>query len=129
MPYKCLTCVATEKPPGHRTGDVTCAALCLARGKLDLRKNVLVVLEQNRDHRAVMWFKDKRGDAAIYICTDEHYRATEGPLGQLAIFSYYFSPNVADVLVELDLATLEEDIRKWKGQPILSGDFNAKPMA
>ena len=50
-------------------------------------------------------------------------------LGQLAIFSYYFSPNVADVLVELDLDSLEEFIRKWKGPLTLAGDFNAKARA
>ena len=63
-----------------------------------------------------MWFKEKRGDAAIYAGKDEHYRAREVissngyvavALGQLATFSYYFSPSVADVLVELDLAALE----------------------
>ena len=47
-------------------------------------------------------------------------------LGQLAIFSCYFSRNVADALVELDLDALEEHIRKWKGPLILPGDFNAK---
>ena len=41
-------------------------------------------------------------------------------LGQLAIFSCYFSPNVADALVELDLAALEEHIRKSKGPLILA---------
>ena len=33
------------------------------------------------------------------------------------------------MLVELDLATLEKYIRKWKGPLILAGDFNAKAMA
>ena len=59
-----------------------------------------------------MWFKDKRGDAAIYVCKDEQYWIREVisgngyvgvALGQLPIFSCYFSPNFADVLVELDL--------------------------
>ena len=50
-------------------------------------------------------------------------------LEQLAIFSCYFFPNVADVLVELDLTVLEEHIRKWKGPLILAGDFNAKARA
>ena len=50
-------------------------------------------------------------------------------LGQLAIFSCYFFPNVADALVELDLDALEEHIRKWKGPLILAGDFNAKARA
>ena len=47
-------------------------------------------------------------------------------LGQLAVFSCYFSSNVADALVELDLAALEEHIRKRKGPLILAGDINAK---
>ena len=38
-PYKCLACEATGKPHGHRTGDVTCAALRIARGKLDHHQN------------------------------------------------------------------------------------------
>ena len=50
-------------------------------------------------------------------------------LGQLAIFSCYFSPNVADALVELGLDALEEHIRKWKSPLILAGDFNAKARA
>ena len=33
------------------------------------------------------------------------------------------------MLVELDLATLEEHIRKWKGPLILAGDFNVKARA
>ena len=85
-----------------------------------------------------MWFKDKRDDAAIYVYKDEYYRVREVifgngyvgiALGQLAIFSCYFSLNVADVLVELDLVTLKEHIRKWKGPLILAGDFNAKARA
>ena len=85
-----------------------------------------------------MWFKDNRGDAAINVCKDKHYRAREViygngyvgvALGQLAIFSCYFSPNVADALIELDLDALEEHIRKWKGPLILAGDFNAKARA
>ena len=50
-------------------------------------------------------------------------------LGQLAIFSCYFSPNVTDVLVALDLAALEKHVRKWKGPLILAGDFNANTRA
>ena len=50
-------------------------------------------------------------------------------LGQLAIFSCYLSPNVADALIELDLDALEEHIRKWKGPLILADDFNAKARA
>ena len=55
-----------------------------------------------------------RDDAAIYVCKDEYCRAREVisgngylgvALGQLAIFSCYFSP-----LVELDLDALEEHI-------------------
>ena len=38
---------------------------------------ILVILEQNRDLHNAMWFKDKRGYAAIYVCKDEHYRARE----------------------------------------------------
>ena len=38
-PYKCPACEATGKSHGHRTGDVTCAALAIARGKLDHRQN------------------------------------------------------------------------------------------
>ena len=38
-PYKCLACEATGKSHGHRTGDVTCAALRIARGKLDHHQN------------------------------------------------------------------------------------------
>ena len=38
-PYKCLACEATGKFHGHRTGDVTCAALQIARGKLEHRQN------------------------------------------------------------------------------------------
>ena len=37
----------------------------------------MVILEQNRDLHDAMWFKDKRGDAAIYVCKDEYYRARE----------------------------------------------------
>ena len=33
------------------------------------------------------------------------------------------------MLVDLDLAALEEHIRKWKGPLILAGDFNAKARA
>ena len=87
-----------------------------------------IISEQNRDLRDAMWFMDKRGDAAIYVCKDDHYRAREMisgngyvdvAVGQLAIFSCYFSPNVADALVEVDLAALEEHTRKWKGPLIL----------
>ena len=39
MPYKCLDCKATGKPHGHKTMDVTCAALRIARGKLDHHQN------------------------------------------------------------------------------------------
>ena len=93
---------------------------------------ILVILEQNRDLHDATWFKDKRW------FKDEHYRAREvisgngyvgAALGQLAIFSCYFSPNVTDVLVELDLAALEQHIRKWKGVLSLAGDFNAKTRA
>ena len=100
--------------------------------------DILVISEQNRDLHDAMWFNGKRGDAAIYVCKDEHYRAREVrsgngyvgvALGQLAIFSCYFSPNVADALAELDLAALEEHIRKWKGPLTLAGDFNAKARA
>ena len=99
---------------------------------------ILVISEQNRDLHDARWFKYKRGDAAIYVCKDEHYRAREVTagngyvgvaLGQVAIFSCYFSPYVAEALVELDLAALEEHIRKWKGPLILAGDFNAKARA
>ena len=38
-PYKCLTCEASGKPHGHRTGDITCAALRIARGKLEQHQN------------------------------------------------------------------------------------------
>ena len=74
----------------------------------------------------------------IYVCKDEHYRAREVisgngyvgvALGQLDIFSCHFPPNVADVLVDLALAALEEHIRKGKGPLILAGDFNAKARA
>ena len=70
--------------------------------------DILVISEQNRDLHDAMWFKDKRGDAAIYVCKDEHYRAREVisgngyvgvALGQLTIFSCYFASNVIDVLV------------------------------
>ena len=83
-------------------------------------------------------FKDKRGDAAIYVCKDEYYNARKlisgngyvgVALGQLAIFSFYYSPTVAHVLVELDLAALEKHIRKWKGPLILAGDCKAKVRA
>ena len=50
-------------------------------------------------------------------------------VGLLAIFTCYFSPNVADVLVELDLATLEEYMGKWKSPLILASDFNSKARA
>ena len=80
---------------------------------------ILVISEQNRDLYDAMWFKDKRDDAVIYVCKDKYYRAREvisgngyvgTALGQLAIFSCYFSLNVADALVELDLDALEEHI-------------------
>ena len=38
-PYKFLACEATGKSHGHRTGDVTCASLQIARVKLDNRQN------------------------------------------------------------------------------------------
>ena len=38
-PYKCFACEATGKPQGHRMGDVTCAALRIAMGKLDHHQN------------------------------------------------------------------------------------------
>ena len=38
-PYKCLACEAIGKSHGHRTGDVTCAALQIARGKLNHHQN------------------------------------------------------------------------------------------
>ena len=69
---------------------------------------------------------------------DEHYGAREVisgnsyggiALGQLAIFSCYFSPNVPDVLVELDRAALEKHIQKGKGPLILASEFNAKVRA
>ena len=82
---------------------------------------ILVISEQSRDLHDAMWFKYKRGDVTIYVCKDEHYMAREVisgndyvgvALGQLAIFSCYLSPNIADALVELDLDALEEHIRK-----------------
>ena len=47
----------------------------------------------------------------------------------MAISNCYFSPNIAGVLVKLDLAALEEHIRKWKSPLILADDFNAKARA
>ena len=94
--------------------------------------------EQNRDLHDAMLHKDKKGDAAIYACKDEHYRAREVisgngyvgvALGQLAIFSCYFSPNAADVVVELDLAALEAHIPEWKSPLIMAGDFNTTAKA
>ena len=38
-PYMCLACEATGKPHGHRTWDVPCDALRIARGKLDHHQN------------------------------------------------------------------------------------------
>ena len=102
----------------NRSQDAQDLAIQTAREK---EVGILVISEQNRDLHDAMWFKDKRGDAAIYVCKDECYRAREVisgngyvgvALGQLVIFNCYFSPNVANVLVELDLATLEEHIRK-----------------
>ena len=96
---------------------------------------IIVISKQNRDLYDTMWFKVKRGNAAIYVCKNRHYRAREVisrdgyvgvALGQLAIFSDYIPTNVADVLVELDLAELEEHIQKRKGSLILVGDSNAK---
>ena len=119
----------------NRSQDAQDLAIQTARER---EVGILVISEQNRDLYDVIWFKDKRGDAAIYVCKDEYYRAREVisgngyvgvALGQLAIFSCYFSPNVADALVEMDLAALEEHIRKWKGPLILAGDFNAKARA
>ena len=38
---------------------------------------ILVISEHNRDLHDEMWFNDKRVDAAIYVCKDEYYRASE----------------------------------------------------
>ena len=35
--------------------------------------DILVISEQTRDLHVAIWFKDKRGDATIYIYKDEHY--------------------------------------------------------
>ena len=106
-PYKCLACEATGKSHSHRTGDITCAALRIARisakremsnfpsvNMLQINLNrsrkaqdlaiqtsrerevgILDILTQNRDLHDAMWFKDARGNAAIYVCKGEHYRA------------------------------------------------------
>ena len=85
-----------------------------------------------------MWFQDKRGDAALYVCEDQLYDAKElstgngyvgVAIGQLAIYSCYLSPNAADTLVELDMARLAQEIGLWKRPIIVAGDFNYKARA
>ena len=99
---------------------------------------ILLISEQNRDLHDAMWFKGNRGDAAIYVYKNKHYRTREVissngyvdvVLGQLAIFSCYFSSNVAEVVGELDPAALEKHIQKWKGPLISAGNFNAEARA
>ena len=85
-----------------------------------------------------MWFQDTRGDAALYVCEDELYDAKElSPgngyvgvaIGQLAIYSCYFSPNAPDALVELDMARLAKEVSRWKEPIIVAGAFNSKARA
>ena len=85
-----------------------------------------------------MWFQDKRGDAALYVCEDELYDAKElstgngyvgVAIGQLATYSCYFSPNALDTLMELDMARIVQEVGRWKGPMIVTGDFNSKARA
>ena len=59
---------------------------------------ILVISEQNRDLYDAMWYKDKRDDAVIDVCKEEHYTAREVisgngyadvALGRLTIFSIF----------------------------------------
>ena len=90
---KCLAREAIGKPQGHRTGDVTyfpsvnMLQININRSRQaqdpviqtarERDVGILLIVEQNRDLYHAMWFKNKRGDAAIYVCKDEYYRATE----------------------------------------------------
>ena len=104
----------------------------------DRGAGIIIISEQDRGAHNAMWFQDKRGNAALYVCEDELYDAKELStgngyvgvvIGQLAIYSCYFSPNVPDVLVELDMARLAQEIGRWKGPIIVAGDFNSKARA
>ena len=78
--------------------------------------DVIIVSEQNRGIPDAMWHEDQRGDAAVYVCNKEFYRVKKlisgkgyvgVSIGQLGIFSCYFSPNAPSAAVELDIAALE----------------------
>ena len=64
---------------------------------------------------------------AIFVCKNVYYRAREVISGNGYVGVALGL--VADALVELDLAALEEHIRNWKDPLILAGDFNAKARA
>ena len=104
----------------------------------DRGAGIIIISEQGRGAHDAMWFQDKRGAAALYVCEDELYNAKElstgnsyvgVAIGQLAIYSCYFSPNAPDALVELDMARLAQEIGRWKGPIIVAGDFNSKARA
>ena len=56
----------------NRSQDAQDLAIQTARER---EVGILVISKQNRDLHDAMWFKYKRGDAAIYVCKDEYYRA------------------------------------------------------
>ena len=68
----------------------------------DRGADIIIISEQDRGAHDAMWFQDKRGYAALYVCEDELYDAKElstgngyvgVTLGQLAMCNCYFSPN------------------------------------
>ena len=84
---------------------------------------ILVISEQNRDLHDAMWFKDKRGYAAIYVCKDEYYRAREVISG-----NGYVGVALGQLAIQL-LFLSERHGCAGRGPLILAGDFNAKARA
>ena len=93
----------------------------------DRGAGIIIISEQDRGAHDAMWFQDKRGDAALYVCENELYDSKElsagngyvgVAIGQLAIYSCYFSPNAPDALVKLDMARLAQEIGRWKGRQL-----------
>ena len=58
----------------RRSRSVHVLAIKTAR---DRGAGIIIISELDRGAHDAMWFQDKRGDAALYVCEDELYDAKE----------------------------------------------------
>ncbi|XP_043465285.1 uncharacterized protein LOC122500429 [Leptopilina heterotoma] len=131
---KCLTCSDLAKTDVNLH---TCreAQALLTQTAREKGIDILFCSEQYRKIDLGSWYQDKSGRAAVQVCNpelrvDRYLETSSGfvwvEVGDIRMYSCYFSPNDPLTDFETDMEELESSLRESRLDVFVTGDFNAK---